>query len=295
MSTTPSSTLSAAALAADAPHHAEGAEAECLSDIGNSIWIDEGVPGGHNNVELSHNAIQDAGEVGVTYIDVTLQGAGADGRFDTQDDTFRVTATDANGKYLFTDVPNGAYKVLVDLPRQYRVTRANVGSDITDSDLQTKNLLVNGSFESGDAEGVSSIPGWTGVGDTVEVHSAEYFGVTGQDGTYALELDASPDKFGTGVSQTVRTQPGRFYDISYSLARREGTEESSNAVEVYWNGKLVHSSSPMHTDMGVFPVAIRVFGTSEPSTLEFRQPANTPSDGVGVIIDNVSLVEIGTQ
>jgi len=73
--------------------------------IGDFVWCD-----------LNNDGVQDAGEPGIPGVTVNLQSAGADGQFGTGDDYFDSQVTDANGNYLFTDVPAGARcRIWVDL------------------------------------------------------------------------------------------------------------------------------------------------------------------------------------
>jgi hypothetical protein len=71
--------------------------------IGDRFWFD-----------LNGDAAQDPGEPGIAGVNVTLLGAGADNSFGTADDLLYVQTTDANGNYLFPNLPLGDYRVLVD-------------------------------------------------------------------------------------------------------------------------------------------------------------------------------------
>ncbi len=86
--------------------------------IGDLIWLDA------NGLQT-----QDSNEFGFPNIDVTLKFAGKDGDFATSDDNITYTTkTDADGKYQFTGLPNGKYKVIVDntdLPAGTTITTTN--------------------------------------------------------------------------------------------------------------------------------------------------------------------------
>ena len=89
--------------------------------LGDFVWIDKNKDG-----------LQDAGEVGVPGVKVTLKdGTGA---------TVGTTTTGADGKYLFDNLNDGTYSVCFEvkaLPEgvaDYQVTKQNAGDDGKDSD-----------------------------------------------------------------------------------------------------------------------------------------------------------------
>ena len=91
--------------------------------------------------DLDDDGFQDSGEflqpsTGIN-LTVTLTGAGADGVFDTADDTIVTQVTDSSGRYEFRTLSAGDYTLTFsDLPEGYRFSPANVGSDDTrDSDV----------------------------------------------------------------------------------------------------------------------------------------------------------------
>jgi len=73
-------------------------------EIGDYVWCDE-----------DDDGLQDVGEPGIGGVVVNLLCAGADGQFGTADDITDSQMTDANGGYLFTDVPAGECQVSVDI------------------------------------------------------------------------------------------------------------------------------------------------------------------------------------
>ncbi len=75
--------------------------------IGDRVWLDRDASGG---------ATQDAGEPGISDVDVTLVWGGFDGDLATTFDniTYPVERTDATGSYQFTQLPAGPYRVTVD-------------------------------------------------------------------------------------------------------------------------------------------------------------------------------------
>jgi len=81
--------------------------------------------------DANNDGDQDAGEVGLSGIDLTARWAGDDGIFDTSDDLVLSTTTDANGNYSFNDLFSGDYRVDVDqadLPGGIDILTSGTGS-----------------------------------------------------------------------------------------------------------------------------------------------------------------------
>ncbi len=80
-----------------------GGPTNTTAALGDRVWID-----------TNGNGRQDAGEVGVSGVTVTLTGPGPDFLFSTTgDNTTATTTTDANGYYIFDGLTPGAYTVTV--------------------------------------------------------------------------------------------------------------------------------------------------------------------------------------
>lgn len=101
-----------------------------LGSLGNKVWYD-----------LDSDGLQDAGELGVPGVLVTLLDAGADGITGNGDDGANRTATtNALGEYIFTGLPAGNYAVqfgtaVQQLPAGYTLPAVNQGTnDAIDSD-----------------------------------------------------------------------------------------------------------------------------------------------------------------
>ncbi len=162
-------------------------------------------------------------------------------------------------------------------------------------------LIVNGSFEQPNAGSYglySSIPGWVGTGDKIELSTATAFGVTGADGVEVLELDANKTtlfgsfSFGryTGIVQTVTTQ-AKNYTLSLKVAARQGFlngtfGRNTNTVEVWWRNSRVAVIDPTTTTLTTY--SYTVAGSGGADKLEFREQSGD-DDSVGGIIDNVVL------
>ncbi|HAT86524.1 MAG TPA: hypothetical protein DCS30_11620 [Rhizobiales bacterium] len=159
--------------------------------------------------------------------------------------------------------------------------------DVTDT---AGNLIVNGSFEnqavsSGSHHQLSSnaIDGWSS-NDSIEVWNDAY-GQTASDGDNFVELDAFSTEQ-SSLQQTVQTEAGSVYDLTFDAAARTGIAD--NTIEVYWNGELVASVDP--ADEAWDSHSFKVVGTGGNDILEFREPASE-NNGAGAMLDNVALNE----
>ena len=96
--------------------------------IGDRLWVDKDFDG-----------IQESGEAGLGGVKVVLRGAGADNVFGTADDITATTTTSSTGAYLFSNLAAGKYQVdFSDAGRLgYLATKANVGNDAADSDIDS--------------------------------------------------------------------------------------------------------------------------------------------------------------
>ncbi|WP_371663412.1 SdrD B-like domain-containing protein [Streptomyces sp. NBC_00280] len=86
-----------------------------LNKLGDLVWYD-----------TNGNGVQDPGEPGAKDVPVGLIDPATD-------DVIKTTRTDAAGKYLFTGVPDGRYKVCFRSPRDFLWTRQNAGGTGDDS------------------------------------------------------------------------------------------------------------------------------------------------------------------
>jgi len=94
------------------------------ASLGDFIWQD-------NNA----NGVQDNGEPGIPGVTVTFYNCNGTPAKDINGNPVASQTTDANGKYLFTNLPPGRYYVVfLNLPVGYVFTTQNLGNDATDSD-----------------------------------------------------------------------------------------------------------------------------------------------------------------
>ncbi len=107
-----------------------GAVACGLAAVGDFIWLDE-----------NNDGVQDGTEGGVAGVEVSL--------LDTTNTLIAIQVTQADGNYLFTNVPIGSYYLQFSLPNGFSATQMNSGSDETiDSDVDPI-LLKTTSFTLG--------------------------------------------------------------------------------------------------------------------------------------------------
>jgi hypothetical protein len=161
-----------------------------LGALGDTVWFDE-----------NKNGIQDVGEEGVPNVKVDLYSA---------DDTFLKTdTTDADGKYLFTDLPAGSYYVTFADVAGYNFTlydADNNAQDAEDSDPLVPVVALS-------------------------VSTAEEEGVLGKDLTYTFmytNTDSSRNAVDVVISTTVPV--GSVFQPAASNAAWQCTSAEAGGV-----------------------------------------------------------------
>ncbi len=142
--------------------------------------------------DVDRDGVQDAGELGVEGVTVTLTGGGADGVIGTADDTTATTATDANGMYLFDNLtPSEEYKVTFsNLPQGFEFTTADAGADdAVDSDADPISGMTQVvTLQSGE------------YNDTLDAGIVEKLGAIGDRVWYDNDGDGVQDAGETGIN-----------------------------------------------------------------------------------------------
>lgn len=165
------------------------------------------------------------------------------------------------------------------------------------------NLIVNGSFEA-EAQAADSwtvlagLTGWQADADSgVELRNA--VAGSAHSGSNFIELDTNPGSFGnrafgdatnSAIWQTVDTQAGARYELTWFYAPRAGVGAGSNDIEVFWNGTLLTTSGGngegrSGNDWRQFSFTVTGTGSD---TLRFA--AGGQADRLGGSLDSVALI-----
>ncbi|MEL6860307.1 MAG: LamG-like jellyroll fold domain-containing protein [Pseudomonadota bacterium] len=188
-----------------------------------------------------------------------------------------VTATDASG---------------LSTSETFSIDVTDVNEAPTEITLETssENLITGGSFETQDVR----TGGWRGFGEDTSgnwdtANGIEIWdnlgGTAAADGNQFVELDYT--SAADAISQTVTTEQGQTYNLSLDVRARGSN--TTDTIEIYWNGELVDAVDPSSTTWET--VTFDVVGTGGDDVLEFREAVGE-SDGLGAHLDNVTLIEV---
>ena len=214
--------------------------APVTGSIGNRVWED-------NN----YNGVQDAGELGVAGVKVNLLNA--------NNQIIATTTTNASGNYLFDNLVAGSYKVAVVRPSGFYYTKANVGNDASDSDIDAstgRSGLINLAAGQNDMSWDAGIYRKASLGDKVW-RDADHDGV--QDSNEAGIAYIKVQLFsGSGalLATTYTNSNGnyKFADLdpgSYSLKfDKSGVYHAGYAMDSWrWGVKNVGSNDNIDSDV----------------------------------------------
>ena len=182
---------------------------EQTATIGDRVWID-----------ADGDGIQDADEIGLGGVTVTLKGANGN--------VVATKTTDGNGIYLFTDVVPGSYTVVFTAPTDWTFTTKDAGADAADSDADSVGAAsvtvapgaINLTIDAGLtlANGVAAIQivktagnapdGTTLRTDTIGEVVTYTYKVTNTGRTYLKDVEVTDDKLGTIGTVTGILAPG---------------------------------------------------------------------------------------
>ena len=217
------------------------------------------------------------------------------GNFDTTHKYFVFTKKDSDGRFT-SDITYTNYQAFD--PELSKSGFRDIGGSAEKSALpiiedscddieagEAKNLIVNGSFERNEAKPkdwwqTTSLDGWN-VSNKAEIWSSGFKRIKdSKGGDYYIELDSNTGL--DSISQTVKTEAGSTYTLSFDLHRREANRET---VEVSLNGLAVNSPTSGEW------VNHQYTAETDDITLAFSE-LEDENDSYGGLIDNVSLVKI---
>ncbi|WP_420631305.1 SdrD B-like domain-containing protein [Candidatus Leptofilum sp.] len=249
---------------------------QTLNTVFGNVWQD-------NNGD----SMQDAGENGLTAITVELQ----DGICTPSVDCL-TTTTDANGNYLFTDVPNGTYSVVVTPPAGS--WSQTVDPDATIDNMTTTPLNLTGGMISGSHDFAYTETGLSDIGDTIY---ADWNGdgtqdSPGEEGFAGVTVTLYEDANGDGLIDTVTdavigtatTTATGFYEFT-NLPAGDYIVVVDEDNLPYAAGGFQQTEDPDATADS--QTVVTLDGTTDNFTLDFGyQPVGTVSIGDLVWQDN---------
>ncbi len=108
-----------------------------MMSVGDQVWLD-----------LNQNGSKEAGEAGIPGVSVQIEKDNNGDGINDGDFSPQTAITDINGKYKFTNLTAGKYKLeLLNISNLHRLVAANAGEPDEDADNNNNGLFQNGSFE----------------------------------------------------------------------------------------------------------------------------------------------------
>ena len=154
------------------------------------------------------------------------------------------------------------------------------------------NLITNGSFEHnsnhyGTWKTYHEIEGWQRIGHDIEIHK-RFKGYQAADGHSWAEIDAG------GIVQSVNTEAGATYQVSFEYSPRPHLYAHDNILKVYWNGELIDTiaesgRNSSNTQWNTFTYEVAA-SNNDFTALEFR--AGGVQNHKGALLDNVRVKEV---
>jgi hypothetical protein len=193
-----------------------------------------------------------------------------------------------NGQYLYVSspvaIPQAAWTRLsfdvlaVSNTSELRIAAYDAPSYVflDDVAVETDNLLVNPSFETGD------FTGWNTQAGAGAIFGVSPGGRTGTYGAYFAAVGFHHDQ----IWQTVPTVPGRVYMMQVWL---QNTNYGDDSLRIFWEGSLVFDGTPCPFASGWAPITLFLTSTSPTSELRLAGHDNPTA----LIIDDVYLGQPG--
>ena len=251
---------------------------EQTATIGDRVWID-----------ANGDGIQDANEVGLSGVTVTLKNSNGN--------VVATKTTDGNGSYLFTDVVPGTYTVVFTAPTDWTFTTKDAGSnDAADSDANAAgSVSVTVAAGADDrtidaglklADGVAAIQivktagnapdGTTLRTDTIGEPVTYTYKVTNIGRTYLKDVVVTDDKLGDIGTVTGLLAPGASATLTKTAAISVDTTNIGTATGTPCddNGTILDTDNVSATDTAVVDVP------DEPASIGDRVWIDLNGDGV---------------
>ena len=130
------------------------------------------------------------------------------------------------------------------------------------------------------ADGTSGLDWTVASGGTLELQRGTLDGAS--DGAQHAELDGTQS---SKISQTLDTNAGATYTVSFDHKARPNTVPATNGLQVTWNGVDIATGVTFGNSWSTYTT--QVVGTGS-DTLAFADTGT--SDGVGTFLDNISVI-----
>lgn len=150
----------------------------------------------------------------------------------------------------------------------------------------SQNLVQNGSFEDNVVTStflqLTEVSGWTSNGPKFEIQTERLNFIVPRDGTQYIELDSTENY---SISQTLATEAGKRYKLSFAYSPRIERNEDTNQAEVRWNGEVVAELNGTTREWQ--NIELSLIADSNATELTFTGTGT--SDRLGAFIDDVSV------
>jgi len=160
--------------------------------------------------------------------------------------------------------------------------------------VSAANLVINGSFEAPDIPSNTwsvhgAIPGWSTAGPGVEIRD-NVVG-TAFEGNQFIELDShGGNDTNSSIFQTLNTEAGQHYRVSFAYSPRIGQPASTNGIEAFWNGALLSNVTANGINVNTWSIlSFLVSGTGQ-DVLKFS--AVGIDDSLGGNLDAISVNKV---